>query len=165
VVGVPRPPLPRSSFSFPCIACRVEVPCGHFQAMLKHILSKPCVTTFVTYTPQDLLASGEHSRDASGNPILVDSGVWLRNEIKKHCKDADVKYIDPSYMIRSVPTISADRIYCKACASGGFWEAWCWAQSAPEMGQGSSSRESVQMLNADTLFSCALLCCMSSSAA
>ena len=40
--------------------------------------------------------------------------MWLRNEIKKHCKEADVKYIDPSYMIRSVPTISADRIYCKA---------------------------------------------------
>ena len=60
------------------------------------------------------MAAGEHSRDASGNPILMDSGVWLRNEIKKHCKDADVKYIDPSYMIRSVPTISADRIYCKA---------------------------------------------------
>ena len=57
---------------------------------------------------------GEHARDASGNPILVDSGVWLRNEIKKALKDADVKYIDPSYMIRSVPTISADRIYCKA---------------------------------------------------
>ena len=63
---------------------------------------------------QDLIASGEHARDASGNPILVDSGVWLRNEIKKALKDADVKYIDPSYMIRSVPTISADRIYCKA---------------------------------------------------
>ena len=63
---------------------------------------------------QDILAAGEHARDASGNPILVDSGVWLRNEIKKHCKEADVKYIDPSYMIRSVPTISADRIYCKA---------------------------------------------------
>lgn len=40
--------------------------------------------------------------------------MWLRNEIKKVLKDADVKYIDPSYMIRSVPTISADRIYCKA---------------------------------------------------
>jgi len=63
---------------------------------------------------QDLISSGEHARDASGNPILVDSGVWLRNEIKKALKDADVKYIDPSYMIRSVPTISADRIYCKA---------------------------------------------------
>ncbi len=50
----------------------------------------------------------------------MDSGVWLRNEIKKALKDADVKYIDPSYMIRSVPTISADRIYCKACASGAF---------------------------------------------
>ena len=29
---------------------------------------------------------------------------------------ADVKYIDPSYMIRSVPCISGDRIYCKILA-------------------------------------------------
>ena len=49
----------------------------------------------------------------------MDSGIWLRNEIKKHCKEADVKYIDPSYMIRSVPTISADRIYCKARSRWG----------------------------------------------
>jgi hypothetical protein len=27
--------------------------------------------------------------------------------------DADIKYIDPSYIIRSIPTTSNDRIYCK----------------------------------------------------
>ena len=63
---------------------------------------------------QDLLASGDVQRDASGNPILKDSGVWLKNEIKSHYKDADIKYIDPSYLIRSIPTTSVDRIYCKA---------------------------------------------------
>ncbi len=26
----------------------------------------------------------------------------------------DLKYIDPSYMIRASPTITTDRIYCKA---------------------------------------------------
>ena len=68
---------------------------------------------------QDILAQGHQERDASGNPILKDVGLWMRNEIKCHFKDADIKYIDPSYMIRSTPTISADRIYCKvgeACA-------------------------------------------------
>lgn len=62
---------------------------------------------------QDVLAAGEIQRDASGNPILQDAGVWLRNKIKSHFKDADVKYIDPSYLIRSIPTTSGDRIYCK----------------------------------------------------
>ncbi|KAK9831834.1 hypothetical protein WJX81_000048 [Elliptochloris bilobata] len=83
-----------------------------------------CVICVAEGAGQDLVASGEHARDASGNPILVDSGVWLRNEIKKHCKDADVKYIDPSYMIRSVPTISADRIYCKVLAHNAVHAAF-----------------------------------------
>ncbi len=63
---------------------------------------------------QDILAAGSHhDTDLSGNPILKDVGPWMRGELKAHFKDADIKYIDPSYMIRSTPTISADRIYCK----------------------------------------------------
>ena len=63
---------------------------------------------------QDILASGfECRRDASGNPILEDAGVWLKGQIKTHFKEADIKYIDPSYLIRSIPTVSGDRIYCK----------------------------------------------------
>ena len=67
---------------------------------------------------QDILAAGEHDTDLSGNPILKDVGPWMRCELKSHFKDADIKYIDPSYMIRSTPTISADRIYCKVCSWG-----------------------------------------------
>lgn len=51
--------------------------------------------------------------DASGNPILQDVGVWMKSQLKNYFKDADIKYIEPSYMIRSTPTISSDRIYCK----------------------------------------------------
>ncbi|GAB4815012.1 hypothetical protein N2152v2_002058 [Parachlorella kessleri] len=65
---------------------------------------------------QDILSTGEHRTDASGNPILKDVGPWLRSEMKAHFKEADVKYIDPSYLIRSIPTTSGDRIYCKILA-------------------------------------------------
>lgn len=82
--------------------------CMLFKTLLLHVLCP------ITGCVQDLLAAGEVQRDLSGNPILKDSGVWLRNEIKSHFKDADIKYIDPSYLIRSIPTISGDRIYCKA---------------------------------------------------
>jgi hypothetical protein len=41
------------------------------------------------------LAAGDKLRDASGNPILKDFGIWLRSEMKKRFKDADMKYIDP----------------------------------------------------------------------
>lgn len=59
------------------------------------------------------MAKGEQGTDASGNPILQDVGVWMKGELKKHFKEADIKFIEPSYMIRSTPTISSDRIYCK----------------------------------------------------
>jgi len=37
---------------------------------------------------------------------------------------ADVKYIDPSYIIRTVPTISNDRIYCKILAHNAVHAAF-----------------------------------------
>ena len=54
--------------------------------------------------------------DLSGNPILGDICDVLRSEIKKFFAVTDfpytLKYIDPSYIIRSIPANSNDRIYC-----------------------------------------------------
>ncbi len=54
--------------------------------------------------------------DPSGNKILNDIGVYIKNEIKKYFAakniDVNVKYIDPSYIIRSVPASPEDAIYC-----------------------------------------------------
>jgi 6-phosphofructokinase 1 len=47
-------------------------------------------------TSQDILEAGEVRTDASGNPILKDVGPWMKSEMKRHFKDCDVKYIDPS---------------------------------------------------------------------
>ena len=88
---------------------------------------------------QDILAAGEQQTDLSGNPILQDVGVWMKAQIKKSFPEADVKYIDPSYLIRSIPTISADRIYCKvgsrlslgrcSCVCGALVSNQCACQS------------------------------------
>ncbi|EIE26511.1 phosphofructokinase family protein [Coccomyxa subellipsoidea C-169] len=67
---------------------------------------------------------GELGTDASGNPILQDVGVWMKQELKNHHKEADIKYIEPSYMIRSTPTISSDRIYCKVLAHNAVHAAF-----------------------------------------
>lgn len=54
--------------------------------------------------------------DASGNTKLGDIGSLLCSEIKnfftQEGMETTVKYIDPSYIIRSVPANSADAIYC-----------------------------------------------------
>ncbi len=67
---------------------------------------------------QDLLVSdrGKQARDASGNPVLEDVGIFLREKIKEYFRDKGIpinlKYIDPSYMIRSSPPNSTDSIFC-----------------------------------------------------
>lgn len=54
--------------------------------------------------------------DPSGNIILGDICAVLRAEIQKYFKNKDtpvtLKFIDPSYIIRSVPANSNDRVYC-----------------------------------------------------
>lgn len=54
--------------------------------------------------------------DISGNPVLGNIGDLLRKSISAYL-DArglpfTIKYIDPSYMIRSVPANANDRVYC-----------------------------------------------------
>jgi 6-phosphofructokinase 1 len=55
-------------------------------------------------------------RDASGNRHLGDIGVHLRDRIAGHFAargvQASVKYMDPSYYIRSVPAESDDALLC-----------------------------------------------------
>lgn len=59
---------------------------------------------------------GTVERDASGNVKLKDIGLFLKDRIEKHFKQKSIemslKYIDPSYMIRSSPAVPNDSIYC-----------------------------------------------------
>jgi len=54
--------------------------------------------------------------DKSGNAKLKDIGVFLRERITDHYKrsgrEVTLKYIDPSYTIRSVPATPSDSVYC-----------------------------------------------------
>lgn len=54
--------------------------------------------------------------DPSGNIKLQDIGLFLRQRIQQYftAKEMDItlKYIDPSYMIRSLPANSNDHVYC-----------------------------------------------------
>lgn len=55
-------------------------------------------------------------KDASGNKKLPKIGEFLQEKITAYFKEqgetATVKYIDPSYMIRSIPANAADSLYC-----------------------------------------------------
>ena len=54
--------------------------------------------------------------DASGNKKLPPIGEFMKKSVegyfKKNGENATVKYIDPSYTVRSVPANAADSLYC-----------------------------------------------------
>lgn len=54
--------------------------------------------------------------DASGNIRLQDIGLFLKERIQDYFKDKNfpisLKYIDPSYMIRSLPANANDSVFC-----------------------------------------------------
>lgn len=65
---------------------------------------------------QDLLTGDGAQKDASGNVRLVDIGLFLRDQIEEYFKAEQVpvtlRYIDPSYTIRSVPANASDAMLC-----------------------------------------------------
>jgi len=67
---------------------------------------------------QELIADDPASvgTDKSGNTKLKDVGSFLRDAIVRHFKsngrEVTLKYIDPSYAIRSVPASPSDSVYC-----------------------------------------------------
>ena len=66
----------------------------------------------------DVKVSGK--TDKSGNPVLPDIGVLLKEEIKKKAKELGIeinlKYIDPTYIVRAGPANSFDCNYCAKLA-------------------------------------------------
>ncbi|GFZ04211.1 phosphofructokinase 7 [Actinidia rufa] len=78
---------------------------------------------------QDLLMSNMDQQDASGNKLLQDLGLWISQKIKVpvHCSSSIFVvhlsyvslyawFIDPTYMIRAIPCIASDNVYCTLLA-------------------------------------------------
>ena len=64
---------------------------------------------------QDLL-DATNATDESGNTRLADIGIFLKDAITEHFKkigrESNLKYIDPSYMIRASAATPNDALYC-----------------------------------------------------
>lgn len=69
---------------------------------------------------QDLLAADAH-KDASGNKKLGDIGIYFKDRIAAYFKnegiEVNIKYIDPSYIVRSTAANAIDSIYCTRLGS------------------------------------------------
>ncbi len=67
---------------------------------------------------QKFFANTQMGRDPSGNIKLQDIGVFLKTTINSYFQKKEtpvsLKYIDPSYMIRSLPANANDRVFCSS---------------------------------------------------
>ncbi len=69
---------------------------------------------------QDLLENQANGCDPSGNAVLGDIGLYLKQALRGALKDRGIthslKYIDPSYIIRSAPANPNDSLFCSTLA-------------------------------------------------
>lgn len=87
---------------------------AHLEKRLEH--RKHAVILVAEGACQDILST-ENQKDASGNQKFGDVGFYLRDKIEAHFEkkgvEINLKYIDPSYTIRSSPAMPVDSIYCE----------------------------------------------------
>ncbi len=76
---------------------------------------------------QELLQNDPDATDASGNRRMGDIGTYLRDRIADFFRERrieiNLKYIDPSYLIRSVPASPQDNVYCSRLAQNAVHAA------------------------------------------
>ncbi len=95
----------------------LEGPEGLFAALERRFQRKNHAVIIVAEgAGQEHLNCDLSRRDPSGNPVLADIGVFLRDALIAHFKSrghrVSLKYIDPSYMVRAAPANAHDAIYC-----------------------------------------------------
>ena len=99
----------------PEVPFRLEGPGGLLESLRSRLLQrKHAVIVVAEGAGKNMVA--EAGEDASGNKKFEDIGVYLRDRINAYFKELNVemtlKYIDPSYTIRSVPASAQDNVYC-----------------------------------------------------
>ena len=95
----------------------LEGPSGLLSALEKRLAErKHAVMVVAEGAGQKFFEDEKSERDASGNIKLKDIGLYFKDTIASYFADkgidVSIKYIDPSYMIRSLPANANDRVFC-----------------------------------------------------
>jgi 6-phosphofructokinase 1 len=100
----------------------LEGPRGLFRVLEERLRRKGhAVVVVAEGAGQKYVQDSNGRRDESGNPLLGDIGIFLKDELKRYFKEhtnlcVNLKYIDPSYLVRSVPANAHDAIFCMQLA-------------------------------------------------
>jgi 6-phosphofructokinase 1 len=94
----------------------IEGPGSFFEVLHERVKRRGHAVIIVAEGAGQKFFEAKGDRDASGNTKLGDIGKFLKDEIPKFFKDqgteCNLKYIDPSYIIRSVPANGEDSVFC-----------------------------------------------------
>lgn len=90
---------------------------GFLEALKQRILKRGHAVILVAEgAGQHLFNHREEAHDASGNLKFQDIGIFLRDRISSFFKEKSIpfnmRYFDPSYLIRSVPACAEDAVLC-----------------------------------------------------
>ena len=112
----------------PEVPFALDGPAGFLAHLLERVRSRGhAVIVAAEGAGQDLVRDAAAGVDASGNKKLADIGTYLRGRITDHFAAAGVelnlKYIDPSYAIRSVEANPYDSVYCLRLAQNAVHAA------------------------------------------
>jgi len=110
--------LPEVNFCLiPEVSFDLEGPKGLLTKLTRRIRERGHAVILVAEgAGQELFKDKPQFKDASGNVQFQDIGQYLKDRILEHAKreglEITLKYIDPSYMIRSLSANAVDRIFC-----------------------------------------------------
>lgn len=100
----------------PEVPFTLEGPNGFLPALRRRLESRHHAVVVVAEGAGQELIHTDSKTDPSGNIKLGDIGIFLRDTISDYMKHEGVshtvKYIDPSYIVRSVPANASDGVYC-----------------------------------------------------
>jgi len=89
---------------------------GLLAHLKKRILERGHAVILVAEGAGQNLVPETGEKDPSGNVKFTDIGIFLKDAIKTYFKrekiETNIKYIDPSYIVRSAPANPNDSIYC-----------------------------------------------------
>lgn len=103
-------------------------PNGFLEALKKRLEDRHhAVVVVAEGAGQNLFEEEARKKDASGNVIHKDIGLFLKDKIKEHFNAEgfrhSIKYIDPSYIIRSAPAHPDDSKFCSLLAQNAVHAA------------------------------------------
>jgi 6-phosphofructokinase 1 len=104
----------------PEVPFRLDGPSGLLEQLRYRIARRKSAVIVVAEGAGQELIAGRHGADQSGNRKLGDIGAFLKERSTAFSDErklgVTLRYIDPSYLIRSVPANAADNFYCSQLA-------------------------------------------------